>query len=188
MILEQVLTNIAKLYYPTGVCSLKDYDKYIKTFEAVNLHKNLNKLFENQIIRERILSKFREHKQIKNIQDVSAKSFDRCYTYKSEFIEKNQLYQLIVHISLIVPFYNVEVTKNTISLEPYRWITIPNRDKESENGVFKKQIELISKIIEKEISYKLFPEDLKNEILPNLSYGDIGIGNLTFFNAFFLKP
>lgn len=188
MILEKVLINIAKLNYPTGLCSLNDYYSYINSFEAKNLHKSLNELFGNQIIRGEILSKFKEHTQIQNIEDVSAESFDRCYTYKIEFLEKNQLYQLCVYISLIVPFYTVEVTKNEISLEPYRWITKPNRDKESENRIFNKQIRLISKIIEKEFSYRAFPENLKNKILPNMSYADIRIGDFTFFNAFFLKP
>lgn len=187
MILEKILINIAKQYYPIGICSLKDYDKYVKSFEANNLRENLNKLFGNNIIRETISSKFKEYKQIQNMEDVSAESFDRCYTYKIESVENNQLYQLKVYISLIVPFYAVEITKNEISLDPYRWITNPKRDIESENTIFNDQIKLVSKIIEKETSYKVFPESLKNKVISNMSYADIGLGDFTFFNAFFLK-
>jgi len=70
--------------------------------------------------------------------------------------------------------------------EPYRWLTLPQRDEAVEIGKFGSQIALISDTIEKKFFFNKFPDSLVNTIIPDINYADVELGSFTYFNAFFL--
>lgn len=187
--IELVLNNIVSLYYPFGICASQDYDEYVETLEHKTFIKHLNNNFdlvEELSIDVKILDKLKENVLLKDIKNITSRSFDKCLSYKIEFIEDDFLYQLCLNISLITPYYCIYVLKNRIKLNPYKWVDTPTRDFESEKHKFNNQMNLIKNIIESNYNFSHFPEFLINKIIPNVNYSDIEIGEFTYFNAFFL--
>lgn len=188
--IEIVLKNIVELYYPVGISSMSNYDRYIQTPEFKNLTEKTNIVFlasENMLFKEKLLKEFRKNQILEEIRDFTLESFDKCLTFKMDIFEGNILYQIRVNISVLVPYYLVYVLKNEINLETNQWVSYPERDKYSEKNKFENHLNLISNIIESETNYNKFPSFLINKIIPNVSYSDIETGNFTYLNAFFLK-
>ncbi len=187
--IEIVLRNLATTYYPQGLCAMMDNSAYVDTFEFKNLLKKINSAFE--LIREnklnvQILNELKDNDILKNIEEVTLESSDRCISYKISFFEGDVLYQLYINLSVIVPYYYVYVLKNNFELEPYRWINLPQRDGDSERNKFNSHIKLISNIIENKTHFNRFPDELVKTIIPDINYADVELGSFTYFNAFFL--
>lgn len=187
--IEIILRNLATTYYPKGLCAMNDNKTYVDTFEFKNLIEKLNYAFvsirENQL-NTQILNKLKSYDILKDIEEVTLESLDRCISYKLSFFENDVLYQLCINLSVIVPYYYIYVLKNNFELEPYRWVNLPERDIESEEIKFNSYIELISSIIESKTLYNKFPSGLVKTVIPNINYADVELGNFTYFNAFFL--
>jgi len=184
-----VLTNIVKTYYPVNVCALNQNDIYINSIEFKNLIDKINFAFSS--IREKklnfeILEAFKKYDILKDIEEVTSESLDKCLSFKVSFFEDKTLYQLYVNLSVLVPYYSIYVLKNNFELDPYRWINLPERDKESETNKFDSHIKLISEIIQQKTLYTRFPETLLKTVIPDVNYSDIELGCFTYFNAFFL--
>lgn len=187
--IDIILKNLATTYYPIGICAFDEFEKYTNTFEYKNLTRKVNSAFSlirQNGINKQILEELKKNENIKEIEDVTLESSDRCLTYKVNFFEGNVLYQLCLNLSIIVPYYNVYVLKNNFELEPYRWLNLPERDKESEIDKFESSIKFISNIIEQKFLFNKFPDNLINTIIPDINYADVELGNFTYFNAFFL--
>lgn len=188
--IKSILENIVYTYYPKGISNIDERDKYLKSLEfsrlfaiTDNFHENRNNI-DNYTA---LISEFKKYNWIKKIQDVSLLHWqDRALTFEIEYLENNKLIKLCVNISLLIPYYVIYVLENEIQIDPYKWITLPKRNKKLETTKYSEHIALISLIIKNITKFNLFPEDLANVILPDLSFKDIRMGDFTFFNAFFL--
>ncbi len=186
---KAILRDIAYLYYPLNICNVNQREQYLYSSEFKKLSFVLNsfflddsRLFEFNLL----LKKLKQNELLKNIQDNTSLQSDRCLTFNIEFIEdEKRLLNICINISVLIPYYFIYVEENEIVLNPYKWVTLPSRNKYLEEDKFKAKIQLISSIIEKTINFKLFSDDLLNLIIPNISYQDNSIGNFTMYNAFF---
>lgn len=185
--MEKELKKIAYQYYPKGLSSFEDYDKYLQSKEFLNLSTVIdgisNKSYKNS--RRELLKKIKEFKNIQNIKDVTIDNLDKCLSFEIEIIEGNNLMKICLNISMLIPYYFIYVLKNDIQLKPeYIWLNMPKRDFESEMK-FVDEINLLGKIVEEVMSFNRFPEHLISVIIPEINYADIEVGEFTYFNAFF---
>ncbi|MBP4139143.1 hypothetical protein [Flavobacterium geliluteum] len=186
--IEIILKNLAYTFYPVGICAMNNRDLYVDSFEFKNLIDKVNSSFaviHKERLDSQILDKLKENEILKDFENLTLESSDRCLSYKIDFIEENVLYQLCINISLLVPYYYAYTLKNIIELEPYRWTTLPERDLQAETGKFQSHLAIISNILG-EMNFNKFPDRLVTEIIPNINYADVDMGNFTYFNAFFL--
>lgn len=187
--IEIILRNLVTTYYPVGICAMRNNKVYIETFEFKNLIRKINSAFisiqENHQNTE-LLNELKKNDIVKDIEEVTLESSDRCISYKVSFFEGNVLYQLYIHLSVIVPYYYVYVLKNNFELEPYQWTNLPERDKQAEKDKFSSHIELISNVLESKTLFTKFPDIFVKTIIPDVNYADVELGSFSYFNAFFL--
>lgn len=186
--IEIVLKNLAITFYPAGICAMNERETYTKSFEFKNLIDKVNSAFETisrEQIDSQILVKLNENDSLKEFQNETLESSDRCLTYKANFIEGKTLYQLCVNISVVVPYFYIYILKNDIELEPYHWITLPERDKQAETNKYNSQINEVADILKK-MDFNKFPDKLVTKVIPYINYADVDMGSFTYFNAFFL--
>lgn len=177
------------MYYPKGVCSISEYNKYIQTDEYKRLKNKLNYLFSSSDIKKQkrnILNRFKNYQEIKETRDVTMESFDRCLSFKLELVRDKTLFQICLNLSLLIPYYTIYILKNDIELEPYKWLDVPKRDQKSEIELFGTEMKLLSNVVEEITLYTKIPEYIVKLNVSDLSYADVGIGYFTFMNAFFL--
>lgn len=188
--IKTILKNIAYTYYPKEISNTDERDKYLKSIEFSRLFAITNNFHKNKNINANyieLMSEFKKYDFTNEIQDVSLLHWqDRALTFEVEYVEDTKLIKLCVNISLLIPYYIVYILENEIQMNPYKWITLPKRNKKLEITKYSEHITLISSIVEKITRFNLFPDDLTNVILPDLSFKDIRMGDFTFFNAFFL--
>lgn len=188
--IKTIFKNIAYTYYPKEISNTDERDRYLKSIEFCRLFEITNYFYKNKDINANyiaLMSEFKKHDFTKEIQDVSLLHWqDRALTFEVEFIENNKLIKICINISILIPYYVIYVLENEIQVNPYKWITLPKRNKKIEITKYSEHISLISSIVENITGFNLFPENLTDEILPDLSFKDIKMGNFTFFNAFFL--
>lgn len=187
---KTTLTNIAYAYYPKGIDSIKQRDEYNNSDEFKRFEMVVNSYYstkENIHTLNLLKKEFSRHDSIKNFNDISSLSFDRCLTIEFEFLETDsgKLYRIVVMVSILIPYFFIYVLENEIQLEPYKWLSSPRRDKETESNKFKNEINLISDIIKQISNFDLFPEKYLDIVLEDVSFSDIRMGYFSFFNAFF---
>jgi hypothetical protein len=187
--IEKILKNIAYIYYPLRLCSLKEYDQYTQSDEFKILSGTINRQLldkDYQNLRKQLLNEFKKNESIQSISDVTLEGHDRCLTFQIEIIESNSLIKICLNVSLLIPYYFIYVLKNDIELEPtYRWLNHPKRNRESEVK-FDEELKLLEDIIKEKINFNKFPEYLIQMTIPEITYVDIELGKFTYFNAFFL--
>lgn len=188
---RSMLNKIAYKYYPKGVCSISEKEKYINSKEYKLLFSKIDEFHKNETsinMYNLLISEFNKSSIIENIHDVSVLNWqDRCLSFELEIVVGKKLIKICLNISLLIPYYLVYVLENDIELKPYKWLTLPKRNKELEASKYKEHLQIISSIVEKITFFNKFPEDLINISLPDLSFQDIRIGNFTYYNAFFLN-
>lgn len=188
--LENILTNIAYSYYPKNICSFNEKDKYKNSLEFKKLQHILNSFYDDakNLHALKLLEKeFSKNIKIHKIQDRTSLSFDRCLSYELEIIENdNVLVRICLNISLIVPYYVIYILENKINIDPYKWLTLPIRNKKMEMNTYSSHINSISLIVEKKLNINLFPEKFLHIIIPDLSFQENSFNEFTYFNAFFL--
>ena len=185
---EIILKNIAYNYYPKNICNIKNLQEYSSSIEFKRLINIVNSFNDDFMLNDfKILfSELKKEELFKNIKDNSSFNSDRCLTLNIEFLENNdRLINININISLLIPYYFIYIVENQIKLNPYKWITIPKRNKLLEKEKYNNQINTISKLIEKMLNFRKFPENLLSIIIKDLSFQDNSFGNFTFFNAFF---
>ncbi|MDI1254599.1 MAG: hypothetical protein PSV16_00735 [Flavobacterium sp.] len=186
--IEIILRNLAYTFYPVNICAMNERSKYMNTFEFKNLIGNINSAFadiENDGLSLQILNTFKSHEILKNIEEATLESSDRCITYKISFFEEEVLFQFYINMSILIPYYYVYVLKNTFESKPYRWITSPQRDRQVEIEKFSLHIEMTRNILDA-FNYNRFPDELVTKVIPDINYADVEMGKFTYFNAFFL--
>ena len=184
------LKNLAYLFYPKNIDNMLDKEYYLKTYEFKNLSNTLNE-FTNYLESDfytKIINEIKSIDQFKNITDTTVFNWeDRCISLEIDFLQNSTLNKICIHISFLIPFYIIYVLENEIELNPYKWKTIPTHNKEKENTIFLEKIKTLSLIIEKHTSFNKFPMHLINEIIHDINFQDIEMGEFNFFNAFFLN-
>ena len=184
------LKNLAYLFYPKNIDNMLDKEYYLKTYEFKNLSNTLNE-FTNYLESDfytKIINEIKSIDQFKNITDTTVFNWeDRCISLEIDFLQNSTLNKICIHISFLIPFYIIYVLENEIELNPYKWKTIPTHNKEKENTIFLEKIKTLSLIIEKHTSFNKFPMHFINEIIHDINFQDIEMGEFNFFNAFFLN-
>lgn len=184
------LKNLAYLFYPKKIDNILDKENYLKSYEYKNLSNTL-KEFTNYLESEfytKIIDEIKSIDQLKNINDTTVFNWeDRCISLEIDLLQNSTLNKICIHISFLVPFYIIYVVENEIELNPYKWKTIPKHNVEKEQTIFLEDIRTLSFIIEKHTSYTKFPIHLVNEIIHDINFQDIEMGEFNFFNAFFLN-
>ena len=187
--LEEILKNIAYSYYPKGKCAITEKEYYVASIEYKNLSDTLSDLQTNSNFEKTynlLVSEFKKNEKINNIKDVSLLDWqDRCLSFELDIFDGDRLIKICLNISLLIPYYAIYALNNKIQEEPYRWITAPQRDNLSESEV-NEEINLISLITKRITKFCLFPEYLAKTVIQDLSFGEVELGNFTFYNAFFL--
>ncbi|MHC0447622.1 hypothetical protein ACWA1F_19585 [Flavobacterium sp. 3-218] len=186
--IDKVLKNLIYLIYPRNICAYKEKNKYFNSEEYKRLNQIINE-FDNEegkVFRNSILKKFENDKTLQKITDFTLFSIgDRCMTFNVTVLEKRELYTISLFLSVILPYYVVEVKKNKIELYfSESEITNLENDNTEERSMQDLVLE-IETVIEDEFLFKKFPNELINYVVDDISFQDSEFGYFTMYNAFF---
>lgn len=186
--LESILKNVAYLYFPKGLCAVKDKTEYLARPEFIRLTETLeNSLAENEATLHQLLVNIKDHPEFEGIQDMSLHSWlDRCSTFEISYFKENRLDRIIILISLLVPYYVIYVLDNEIERKPYRWKTFPERNVEKESGEYNDHLEKLNTIIRQTTKFTQLETDTAGVPIADLSFQDVTFNEFTIFTAFFL--
>lgn len=119
-------------------------------------------------------------------------SNDRAHNLQFGDLKGTTLYSICLNISIIAPYYTMYVLETEVGRflkKPVDFFTsIPlntfrNIEKEIEYEPLLKKIE---NLVEETFSYQSFPNELIDEVIPDINHQSIRMGEFTMFNAFFL--
>lgn len=187
---EKILKNIFYTYYPRGIDNNQNKEAYLNSKEYKKLSETITCFnnYKDSIFYKNILIKINNLGFQNNISDSTLISWeDRCITLEIDFLNKNILSKICINKSLLIPFYTIYLLENEIETNPYRWKTIPKRNRVVENSSFKEIINSLSSIIEKEIGFFKMQDSLLEIVIRDINFNDIEFGSFNFFNAFFLN-
>lgn len=186
--IEKVLKNLVYLLYPRNICSYTEKDKYFTSEEYKRLNQIINQ-FESKdgnVFKETFLNEFKKDHTLKKFADHSLlNGGDRCMTFNVTFIEDGELYTISLFISVIVPYYVIDVRKNMIELY-FSELQIEELEKQNtETRKIKEIVFDIETVIEEKFLYKKFPIKILNSVVDDISFEDSEFGYFTLYNAFF---
>lgn len=186
--INKILINLVYLLYPRNICAYTEKDKYFISEEYRRLNQILAEFDteDGKAFRGTILKKFEKDKTLKNFRDFSLFSIgDRCMTFNITIIENRELYTISLFLSVILPYYVVNVRKNKIEIffSDSEITKLENENTETRN--INELVLEIETIIEKEFLYRKFPKKLINLVVDDISFQDSEFGYFTMFNAFF---
>ncbi|KAF2081741.1 hypothetical protein [Flavobacterium sharifuzzamanii] len=187
--INEILLRQLYLYYPKNICPWNEKEKYLQTSEFKRLQ-SLIDFFDsktNLAIRENIKKEFEKDIILKDFEDFSRldSNQDRCYTFYLNVFEGGELYSITLYLSILVPYYAIR--KGWHPPEPF---FSKSQIEELEKAKLDKRTidELISDIeiiVEEKLLYNKMPHVLMNNVINDISFGDIYLGYFTMFNAFF---
>jgi hypothetical protein len=175
---EIIFKNISYLYYPKGLCNIKNRDLYQKSYEFQRLFLLLNTFNDidvnvNSI--KQLESEFAKSELFKNFRNMTTFSFDRCLTYEFDvYINEKIVSKICLNISIVIPYYTIYNIENKM-------------DSYSEKNKDLKLLYLknLSKMIKNNLKFNKFPKNIISKIIPDLAFQDAKFGEFTYFNAFF---
>lgn len=186
--IDKVLKNLVYLFYPKNICAFREKDKYFISEE----YRRLNQIITDfdtdygKFLRANILKEFENDKTLKDFTDFSLFNIgDRCMTFNMNVIENRQLYTISLFVSVIVPYYVINVQKNIIELFFSESEISQLEQKNTETRKINELVVHIETVIEDKFLYKKFPNKLLNSIIDDVSFQDSEFGYFTMFNAFF---
>jgi hypothetical protein len=186
--IDKVLTNLVYLLYPRNICAYTEKDKYFISEE----YKRLNQIVsdfdteDGKVLRKTILEKFENDKTLKNFADFSLFNLgDRCMTFNVSIIAGRELYTISLFVSVIVPYYVINVQKNMIELFFSESEITDLENKNTETRMINELVLEIETIIEDKFMYRKFPNKLLNFVVDDISFQDSEFGYFTMYNAFF---
>ncbi|MFD2941508.1 hypothetical protein [Flavobacterium notoginsengisoli] len=186
--INEVLKNIAYLYYPKNICPWTQKEQYLETVEYKRLETVIN-LFDsddNLKIRNSIKEEFDEDSVLKDFQDFSRLNWqDRCYTFFLNVVENGELCSITLYLSILVPYYVIDtiIHKEQMMISKAR---IEELEKENLDPRRMKDLVLeVEDILEKKLLYSKFPKSLLNNKFEDISFQDSYLGEFKMFNAFF---
>jgi hypothetical protein len=186
--IDKVLKNLVYFFYPKNICAFREKDKYFISEE----YRRLNQIITDfdteygKFFRANILKEFENEKTLKDFRDFSLFNIgDRCMTFNMNVIENRELYTISLFVSVIVPYYVINVQKNIIELLFSDSEISQLEGKNTETRKINELVADIETVIEDKFLYKKFPNKLLNSIVDDLSFQDSEFGYFTMFNAFF---
>lgn len=181
--IENCLTNIICCFFPKGIDSSLERERYLNSKEFIYLSNYLKKIDSNLII-EKLIKEIRKDEQFKKIVDRTSLFMDRCLTFELEKVENDSLIRIVIEISLIFPYFYIYISENKISTNPYKWLTLPKRNLELEEK-YAIEIDSLKKIIIRKTGYTQISNDIVDFIIDDISFQDVKKGKFTVYNAFF---
>lgn len=186
--IDKVLKNLVYLFYPKNICAFREKDKYFSSEEYRRLNQIITD-FETEygkFLRASILKEFENDKTLKDFRDFSLFNIgDRCMTFNMNVIENRELYTISLFVSVIVPYYVINIQKNIIELFFSESEISHLEGKNIETRKINELVADIATVIEDKFLYKKFPNKLLNSIVNDISFQDSEFGYFTMFNAFF---
>jgi hypothetical protein len=187
--INNVLLNLADLYYPKNICPWNEKEKYMQALEYKRLQSTIDYFDSdaNLIIRKSIKKEFDDDEILKDFEDFSRldSNQDRCYTFFLNVVEGGEMYSISLHLSILVPYYAIRKGWHTSSpFFPKSLIEKLEREKTDKRKMDELILD-IETIVEEKLLYKKFPSALMSNIIVDASFGDIYLGDFTMFNAFF---
>jgi hypothetical protein len=187
--INEVLKNLAYLYYPKNICPWNQKELYLETVEYKRLQVLID-LFdshESQTIRNSIKKEFQDDLILKDFEDFSIldSNQDRCYTFFVHVFEGGELYSISLYLSFLIPYYTIR--KQWHPAEPfYSKARIEELEREKlDTRKIDDLVLAVENIVESKLFYKKFPPLLMDNSILDVSFGDIYLGYFTMFNAFF---
>lgn len=184
------LTNLAYNYYPKGVSSFdnKEYEGTLENGLLIDRLNNSTFFVESELIafKAKIESEF-----TLKLEDVTVKSWhDRCFNLQALVEERNNNKKILcINLSKLIPSYFCYILEVEFDNEIGRLKYLPRREKNYEKKI-DNEISKINLILESSFNESglfKFPENMLNEVIPDISFQDIDFGKFTMFNAFFLN-
>ncbi|KIC02661.1 hypothetical protein OA88_08150 [Flavobacterium sp. JRM] len=186
--IDKVLMNLVYLLYPRNICAYTEKDKYFISEE----YKRLNQIItdfdteDGKVLRKTILDKFENDKTLKHFADFSLFNLgDRCMTFNVSIIADRELYTISLFVSVILPYYVINVQKNMIELFFSESEITDLENKNTETRQINDLVLDIESIVEDKLLYIKFPEEMLNIIIEDVSFQDSRFGYFNMFNAFF---
>ncbi|KFF20300.1 hypothetical protein [Flavobacterium hydatis] len=186
--ITKTLTNLIHLLYPRNICAYTEKDKYLVSEE----YKRLNQIVTDFDTKDRkvssnsILEKFENDKTLKKFADFSLFHLkDRCMTFNVSIIEGRELYTISLFISIIIPYYVINVQKNMIEIFFSESEITELENKNTETRKINELVLEIETIIEDKFLYRKLPNKLLNFVVADISFQDSQFGYFTMYNAFF---
>lgn len=189
------LTSIAYQYFPRSIHSLVDIELYMTSPEFTRLA-NLCALMNDREEKGEFKDFYKEIKAVNNqdnfriVQRFTGN--DRCHNLHFVEIRGTIHHALCINVSTIIPYYTTYVIEWDIKeklqepADPFRSTSDYPKKALTVSKEDQVVLDKMARVAESTFGYKSFPEDLLNEIIPDINIETIKMGEFTFFNAFFL--
>lgn len=176
MVLDLLIEKI-KYYYPDGISSMNDYDKYILTPEYKRLDSQKEILYSNPISPKfsAILSFLNSHEDFCTFDDHSMPGFDRCFTFQGRLSQHFEIdLELVIQISVLLPVYTLRVKHCGKVVENSKL-----------DVAVKNSVDIIDSELNSRYNLTRLGEEILTHKLPNISFQDIDFGEFSVYNALF---
>ncbi|MEA1784552.1 hypothetical protein U1E44_00470 [Arenibacter sp. GZD96] len=190
-LLEKDFLRVINEYYPAFIQS--GSSEYRKSVQCVRLNRVLKKaLIENEIT---ISLKYFLNGLIKENKNYTLHDYtlfeggDRCYNIQliKDFHEERKSHSLCINLSVLIPYYTIHILEVRRSENFKKRIGGPERMIHLEATIYNELISKVKNYLNVELGLYLFPENLINKVIPDISYENSDFGEFTFYNAFFLN-
>lgn len=176
MVLDLLIEKI-KYYYPVGISSMNEYDKYILTPEYERLDSQKAILYSSPISPKfsAILIFLNGHKDFCTFDDHSMPGFDRCFTFQGHLSQHFGFNgELVIQISVLLPVYTLRVRRcgkvvDNLKLD----VSVKN------------YVDFIESELNSRYNLTRLGEEILRYKLPNISFQDIDFGEFSVYNALF---
>ncbi|MCD0475112.1 hypothetical protein LPB87_11980 [Flavobacterium sp. EDS] len=186
--INEVLVNLAYLFYPKNICPWDENEKYLQTEEYKRLSTTIDFFNSdgNKKLRSSIKAEFEEDLVLKDFEDFSRlDNQDRCVKFFLNVFEDGKLFSITLYLSILSPYYVIVSMKHSPS--PF-FSQLKINELELANTDTRKLKDLIldvESIVEKKLLYQKFPQELIHSVIDNISFQGIYLGHFKMYNAFF---
>ncbi|WP_282159582.1 hypothetical protein [Ulvibacterium marinum] len=186
------LLKIIYRFYPQNISFEDESEKYVKTSEysnlknAINSHRNGKVSYELKMLKKEIEKHFET-----TLEDCTVFEWnDRCYNWQIVLPKKwegKKKYVLCLNLSILIDVYIIYVLEVEYDKILGKLKYLPRRNEDIELEVFQEEVKYLKAIVEKHTNRKEIQMSIGNMVIPNISFEEIPLGKLTYFNAFFLN-
>ncbi len=194
---EQYFFDQAYRFFPKNISFIDDKgninNKYLNSLESHRLSECRTAFFEDKKTIEKIKKAVNNLGEFRDISNLEMD--DRSLTMQnSDFYFENSLkfYPICVTISSILKNWHIyvldiDIELNGIGVSGYEWRKNNGLLELSRiNGEINHFVNTLVKVLERELGLPKFPDNIIHKIIPDISFGNLRFGQMTFFNAFFL--
>lgn len=184
---KKKLTNKIYKFYPKNINSILDEDSYITSKEYKKLLKTIQNEINSPSINPHFVEKLNNFSNEIRFDNFTLFDWlDRSYNFHLSYIENNKLIVFHIEISVLIPFFNLYVTINEIDKKG-NYIELPKLIRENSNPKILDSYKKLMNLIIENTNLKIFPNELSNIIIDDVSFQDIEFGKFTIYNAYFLN-